>query len=245
MFENGETFYYHNSHIGTPELITNSEQILVWEANYDTFGHANVLLSTVKNNLRFAGQYFDAESGLHYSWMRYYDPQTGRYITSDPIGLAGGISTYAYALNNPVMNIDPTGEFVHAILLGTYLGGMFGAVGSIANQLMINGCVDWWEVGKDAAIGGLIGEAFGAAEVAAVSFLDDFFGLLNGVRRVGLSGRGAWFSVNGPAYIRARVGGSGELQSSFVQLTRSNIGQGTATNASSRDFARGTEIFYR
>ena len=81
----------------------------MWAAAYLPFGKAQVTTETVANNLRFPGQYYDAESGLHYNRHRYYDPETGRYITADPIGLEGGINLYAYVMGNPINFIDPSG----------------------------------------------------------------------------------------------------------------------------------------
>ncbi|WP_343212453.1 RHS repeat-associated core domain-containing protein [Arenimonas sp.] len=60
-------------------------------------------------NLRYPGQYFDGESGLHYNYFRDYEPSTGRYVQSDPIGLAGGVSTFGYVAGSPLTNIDPLG----------------------------------------------------------------------------------------------------------------------------------------
>ena len=84
-----------------------------WEGNAfgDTAPNEDPTNSGVKTtiNLRYAGQYYDKETGLHYNWHRYYDPRLGRYITSDPIGLAGGLNTYAYVGNNPLRYIDPNG----------------------------------------------------------------------------------------------------------------------------------------
>lgn len=104
-----ETYYYHVDHLGTPQVLTDQSQAVVWSANYEPFGEVALTTSTVENNLRFPGQYYDGESGLHYNYFRDYDPGLGRYITSDPIGLGGGLNTYAYVLSNPIYNLDPLG----------------------------------------------------------------------------------------------------------------------------------------
>jgi RHS repeat-associated protein len=106
----GELYYYHIDHLGTPQAMTraNSTEV-VWAADYLPFGHADVIVSAVESNLRFAGQYYDGETGLHYNWHRYYDPKIGRYLRADPIGLAGGLNVFVYAENNPIALIDPKG----------------------------------------------------------------------------------------------------------------------------------------
>lgn len=70
---------------------------------------ASMNLSLRSENLRFPGQYYDSETGLHYNYYRDYDPSTGRYIQSDPIGLAGGLNSYIYAGDDPILLIDPQG----------------------------------------------------------------------------------------------------------------------------------------
>jgi len=110
MKEGGQYYWYHNDHLGTPQMMTTSSGAVVWKAKYTSFGKAAVdPSSTVVNPLRFAGQYFDAETGLHYNYWRYYDPRIGRYLRADPIGLDEGINLYTYALSNPINAYDPNG----------------------------------------------------------------------------------------------------------------------------------------
>lgn len=104
----GDFAYLHTDHLGTPRVATDSNAAQVWGWQSDAFGNGTPTGNTTVN-LRFAGQYYDAESGLHYNWNRYYDPKTGRYITSDPIGLDGGLNTYVYVNANPVIFVDPLG----------------------------------------------------------------------------------------------------------------------------------------
>ena len=107
---NAQIYNYHVDHLGTPQAMTNSMGTTVWKANYEPFGKATVSpASTVENNLRLSGQYYDRETGMHYNYFRDYDPSTGRYVQSDPIGLAGGSNLYLYANAVPTMYTDPLG----------------------------------------------------------------------------------------------------------------------------------------
>jgi len=100
----------HNDHLGTPQKMTDSSGAVVWAADYKPFGEVTVTISTIANNLRFPGQYFDAETGLNYNYYRDYNPGIGRYVEKDSIGiLLGRNHLFAYVGNNPVNSIDPSG----------------------------------------------------------------------------------------------------------------------------------------
>ncbi|QXI61691.1 RHS domain-containing protein [Pseudomonas sp. OE 28.3] len=102
-------FHYQLDHLGTPQELTNPEGEIVWSAHYRAYGEiARLDVRKIDNPLRFQGQYFDAESGLHYNRHRYYNPDIGRYLTPDPVKLAGGINAYRY-VPNPTGWVDPLG----------------------------------------------------------------------------------------------------------------------------------------
>ena len=103
----GEVYFYLNDQRGAPCQMVNKSGMVVWIANYDAFGKADVRVETVSNNLRLPGQYFDLESGLHYNWHRHYEPETGRYMSVDPV--RDGMNYYAYCSGEPLGNIDPWG----------------------------------------------------------------------------------------------------------------------------------------
>ena len=122
MYRDNALFYAHNDHLGRPEMLTDSSGAQVWRAVNSAWGRDSVTAAPGVNlNIGLPGQYLDAATGLWYNGHRYYDQQLGRYVQSDPIGLAGGINTYAYANGNPVSNTDPLGLW--SVEVGGYLGG--------------------------------------------------------------------------------------------------------------------------
>ena len=140
----GNLYYFNNNYLGTPLLMTDSSGNVVWDADYKPFGDTDVNPnSEVVNNFRFAGQYYDEETELHYNYYRYYDPKTGRYLRADPIGLYGGINLYSYASNNPINRIDPLGLDTWSGA-GDEFGGFLGFGGiSTMYSFVIN-----WETGE-------------------------------------------------------------------------------------------------
>lgn len=107
-------YYVHTDQLGTPRVITNGNTI-IWRWQSDPFGSTAAQEdpdgdgTEFTYNPRFSGQYYDQETGLHYNYFRTYDPSTGKYLESDPIGLGGGLNTYGYAEVNPLRLIDPFG----------------------------------------------------------------------------------------------------------------------------------------
>lgn len=118
---NAATVYYiHTDHLNTPRMVTDAAGNKRWSWSIVTgepFGaspaneapQAQVAAQQFVLNLRFPGQYLDKETGTFYNYHRTYNPATGRYLQSDPIGLNGGFNTYAYVSGNPVGIIDPLG----------------------------------------------------------------------------------------------------------------------------------------
>ena len=109
--------YIHADHLNTARAIVNQSNTVIWLWKADPFGTINPTADPDGDgkafvyNLRFPGQYFDQETGLFYNYFRDYDPRTGRYVQSDPIGLGGGLNTFAYVEGNPIIGIDPLGLF--------------------------------------------------------------------------------------------------------------------------------------
>ncbi len=108
--------YLRTDELATPREARNAQGTVIWSWYSAAFGDTNPAEDPDGNgqrtivNLRFPGQYADQEAGLHYNWHRSYDPATGRYLESDPLGIDGTINTYAYVESRPLVWVDADGE---------------------------------------------------------------------------------------------------------------------------------------
>jgi RHS repeat-associated protein len=124
----GNILTVQTDHLDTPRQLTDNTKKVVWNWAYSAFGENQPTnINNTVFNLRYPGQYYDAESKLHYNINRYYDPATGRYTQSDPIGLSGGINTYTYVGGNSIRWSDRTG-LIPPLVVGAYIFAVENAV---------------------------------------------------------------------------------------------------------------------
>ena len=209
--------YLHHDHLQTPLQATDKAGNVVWAASYNAFGKAAITTPaatadkpTININLRLPGQYLDEETGLHYNWHRYYDADTGRYVTADPIGLRGGINTYGYGEASPLMYSDPMGLWVWGdpidqgvVNAVTGFGDAFLIPELIRSALDIDGGVDQcsaaYRVGK--ATGFAVGAVPFGLELGTVLATTKFLSIINKNRYLrigpGKASAGARFGLGG------------------------------------------------
>ena len=224
---NGQTtsvHYVQTDHLGTPRAVVSQQQQVLWRWDGEAFGNSPAEedvdgdQQALAYQLRFPGQYLDRETNLHYNFFRDYDPGTGRYVESDPIGLGGGINTYSYVSGNPLSMVDPTGEYGifgaaggAAFSVGWQMSWCLGLGGDLAACLK---CLDWNDVAISAGVGAV-----------APTLLGNVIG-----GRIALSGtQGALTRLGGP--------GLGNIASSTLRRETENWATGMATGTATKALA--------
>jgi RHS repeat-associated protein len=236
----GAQYFVAPDHLGAPHQITDSGGNVVWLWDHDPFGNGTPT-GTFGYNLRFPGQFYDQQTGLHYNYYRDYDPAKGRYLESDPIGLNGGINTYAYVGGNPVDYVDPDGRIILPIVTAA-LGAAGGAGGSVIGQLISNGgkvnCINWNNVLIATGVGAVAGAlaptyaltTFGAMVLGATANTLQY-GITQYANADPISLQGAAWSAGtgalggawGGAFKPGLQGGLGNLEKSLRVNTPTNV----------------------
>jgi RHS repeat-associated protein len=189
----GDIHYMVNDHLGTPQLLLDAKQQVVWSVDQSPFGEVKTE-GSIEQPLRFPGQYADGETGYSYNYFRDYDPTLGRYIESDPIGLEGGVNTFGYVGGRPTGLVDPFGlvNYPGAIISG---GGVILGIGEMAvggGGLIISSIATSSGIAAPAGIPGVWASssilAFGT-----YSTLDSTQGFLNAINETKYDGPFAQF----------------------------------------------------
>jgi len=248
----GNVYFLHDDRLGTPQAATDANQAIAWSATYQPFGQTtNVQSSLVEpQNLRLPGQEFDADSGFYHNGFRDYVPNLGRYLQSDPVGLAAGVNSYGYAGQSPTNRIDPTGRWaVIDDLVFTGGGALIGAASSAIADVATGNVQHFWEDVTAGTVGGAVaGEttlylgpiAGGLAGGVSSNLVDAGWDLANGTfGKTSLSNRllqtafdSAFGALVGSAFVGAgpSISGITSGSNSFA-----SIGESIAT-----EFANGT-----
>ena len=181
--EQADIYWYHNDQAGMPRELSDACREICWQVDYRVWDNTLKVHSpaleegkeVVHQPLRFQGQYQDAEMGLHYNRFRYYDPDIGRFISQDPIGLRGGLNLYGYA-PNPLRWIDPLGLSCES----SYSGKLSGKVSEITP--LVRGSKAWNKAIKDMQAALSRGEKFQVkvqSSTDAKAFLQEAQGNMN------------------------------------------------------------------
>ncbi len=147
-----EVLQIHTDHLGTPRAVTDKNKSVLWKMEGDQFGDVQPQIVEIKMPLRHAGQYADDESGLFYNYFRYYNPATGRYLRSDPIGLEGGLNTFGYVGSNPLHKIDPRGLIEWDAYYGEAGGGLVFFGGKIVHFVFKATCENNKGIEREATV---------------------------------------------------------------------------------------------
>ncbi len=212
---NAATLYYvFSDHLNTPRMVTDTGGIRRWQSDImaaEPFGASppnetpagQTADQAFVLNLRFPGQYFDKETATAYNYFRSYNPETGRYLQSDPIGLAGGLNTYGYVEGNPLMLIDPYGLWAWGDPLPDELVDFSAGMGDTLSL----GLTDWIrdEMGTNGGVNKCSG-SYGAGQWAGAG-VAAATGVAGGLRAAGTRGAGKEFSH----WIPNRMGGPRSL----------------------------------
>jgi RHS repeat-associated protein len=214
--------YLHADQLNTPRLATNASGAVVWRWDSDAFGTGAANqdpdsdTSLVNIRLRFPGQYLDEETGLHYNYFRDYDAVTGRYIQSDPIGLAGGLNPYLYANGNPLRYGDPYGLFGLSDATDAVFGAVWHATGGWSpSQSLVDGAAGFGDT-----------LSFGGTNV-----LRNWMGVNGGVDRCSAAYRNGELGAMG---LSIAFGGAHLGRNALYQMGSSGLGTGLRRLASDR-----------